>query len=181
MKAPLKGAPTRGIAALTSRPFFEVTRPRVSVLRGRRGEGNEIGPCQAPLLASCSWLGWLFSHVLAHGPVAESGPQALAHVDDRSTAASLCPVCCACSRCSEAVRHVRQSSCRQGGVVAPEGGGEPGGRHLLSGEGLVQAGPRFTSARFNLRFVRRRVWCGCVESSRKLISPKVRYYLQVRY
>ena len=28
-----------------------------------------------------------------------------------------------------------------GEVVAPEGGGEPGGRRLLSGEGLIQAVP----------------------------------------
>ena len=45
----------------------------------RRGEGDEIGPCRALLLVSCSRLGWLFSSVLAHDPVAEGGPQALAH------------------------------------------------------------------------------------------------------
>ena len=37
----------------------------------RGGEGGyKIGPCRAPLLASCSWLlGWLFPYVLAHDPV----------------------------------------------------------------------------------------------------------------
>ena len=47
--------------------------------RGGEGRGYETGPYRAPLLASCSWLGWLFSYVLSHGPVAESGPQSFAH------------------------------------------------------------------------------------------------------
>ena len=68
--------------------------------------GGEIGRCRAPLLVSYLWLGWLFSRVLSHYPVIEAGPQTLAHVDDRSTAASLCPVCRAWSRRSEAARHV---------------------------------------------------------------------------
>jgi len=72
--------------------------------------GCEIGPCRAPLLASCSWLGWLFPHVLSHDPAVESGPQSFAHVGDGSTATGLCPVCCTGSSCREAVRHVRRSS-----------------------------------------------------------------------
>ena len=59
---------------------------------GRGKRNDEVGPCRAPLLASCSWPGWLFSHVLAHGPVAESGPQAFALVGDGSTAIRHGPV-----------------------------------------------------------------------------------------
>jgi hypothetical protein len=48
---------------------------------------------------SCSQLGWLFSSVLAHVPVAEGGPRALARVASRgSVALGCCSVGCARSR-----------------------------------------------------------------------------------
>ena len=48
-------------------------------------------------LVSCSRLSWLFSSVLAHAPVAEGWPQALAHVSSRGGAA-LCWFAVGCAR-----------------------------------------------------------------------------------
>ena len=83
----------------------------------------------ALLLASCFWLGLLFSYVLSHDPVVESGPQSFAHVGDRERRhepvpqllrwPSSSPSSCR-GRASRAVGLVLVE------VVAPEGGGEPG-------------------------------------------------------
>ena len=72
----------------------------------RGGGGHAIGPCRAPLLASCSWPGWLFSLALSHDPAVGSGPHSLAHVCNGSSVTGLCPVCCTGRRRARAVRHL---------------------------------------------------------------------------
>ena len=70
---------------------------RVSVLffcshheeEGRGGGIRNLALSSGPLLASCSWLGWLFSYALSHAPAVESGPHSLAHVGNESSVTSL--------------------------------------------------------------------------------------------
>ena len=106
----------RGRGFLRSFPFT----------RGRRGggRGTELG-LRAPLLASCSWLGWLFPFALSHDPVVESGPHSLAGVRNWCSVTSLGPATFA-----GALSLVAELAL--GGVVAPGEEGGMGGRHRCS-------------------------------------------------
>ena len=127
-------------------------------------EGYEIGPCRAPLLASCSWLGWLFSFALSHDPAVESGPHSLARVCNGSSVTSLGPDCCTGCRCARVVRHLRLSWPWVGWWLRRRERGRRVGVFCLKGVWLSQC--RFTSARFIPHFMWRKMWCGCVGSSR---------------
>ena len=137
-----------------------------SVHTRRGGGGHEIGPCRAPSLASCSWLGWLFSFALSHDPAVESGPHSLASVFNGSSVTSLGlgPDCCTGCRCPRVVRHLQLSWLLVGWWLRRRERGRRVGVFCLKGVWLSQY--RFTSARFIPHFVWRKMWCGCVGSSR---------------
>ena len=105
-----------------------------------------------------------FARPRAHDPVVESGPHAFALVGQGGSFASLRPVCCASRRCGRDVRHERLGPHWTGWWLRRGEGSQGVGAICLGRDWLRRC--RFTSARSDLRSVRRRGWCGCVGSSK---------------